>query len=93
MPNDTTLQGCGVLEQSRRDALDSVDTLSRQEEYSEIAHLFLLPASNNPSTVELIVPSAPSVTFSHVRVTSQPVVARAFCAAFFRVLGPALRFT
>ncbi len=36
------------------------------------SHLFLLPASSRPSTVELIVPSALSTTFSQVLVTSHP---------------------
>lgn len=34
--------------------------------------LCLFPACSSPSTVLVIVPSAPSVRFSHVRVTSKP---------------------
>ncbi len=35
-----------------------------------LTDLFLFPASSSPSTVELMVPSAPSTTFSHVLRTS-----------------------
>lgn len=39
---------------------------------SNLDDLCLFPACNNPSTALVIVPSAPSVRFSHVRLTSKP---------------------
>lgn len=60
-------------------SLSSLGTLYQRHSFtvglaisSPFSHLFRLPASSSPSTVELIVPSALSTTFSHVRVTSHP---------------------
>lgn len=61
----------------------------RLQQYKDGAHLFLLPASKSPSTVELIVPSAPSTRDSQVLETSHSAPR---CFLFFdRVPCPAPR--
>ena len=53
------------------------------------AYLFLLPASKSPSTVELIVPSAPSTNVSQVLETSHSAPPRCFLR-FARGAGASL---
>lgn len=69
VPYYPTLEGGGVFQKS---VLHQYSVLLTDTVVCEYPYLFLLPASRSPSTVELMVPSAPSTTFSHVLVTSHP---------------------
>ena len=97
--DDASLEGGGVFEQSKGGYVSASGSLNITVLFCTghcvgcETHRFLLPASKSPSTVELIVPSAPSTTFSHVRVTSHPCCPLRTPCPEALVPGPAPRVT